>query len=165
MEVTCWDPVAKSRMFHDGGEGAGDGFSSVISNDLVISCATPEESQFFEKGARYSVMFAVTPTEDERQAVSIARSGRYSMIPTGVDYTFAMAIDQGKRILLVLVAHQPWVKPVVLRHRVPEGTYRVRVYAEERGLLLKEFTFSGGELQVEVATASPTAVVEAVREI
>ncbi|MFH1007446.1 MAG: hypothetical protein V1800_08095 [Candidatus Latescibacterota bacterium] len=164
MAVTCWDPVARSRMFHDGGAGSGDGFASVISNDLVISCATPEESQFFEQGARYSVLFAVTPAEDEGQAVSVARSGRYSMIPTGIDHTFAMAIDHGERILLVLVTHQPWVKPVLLRHRVPEGTYRVRVYAEERGLVLKEFTFSGRDLQVEVATASPTAVVEVVRE-
>lgn len=136
----------------------------MISNDLVISCSTPDQPQFFAKGARYRVLFAVAPLSDGSPANAIARSGRYIIVPTGEEHTFALAIDQGRRILIVLVAHHPMVRPISLRHPVPQGTYRVKVYAEERQFVLKEFSFCGREFQVEVSTVSPAVVVEMVRE-
>ncbi|MBI2914832.1 MAG: hypothetical protein HYY08_02790 [Firmicutes bacterium] len=167
MKAALWDGVAKSRMFHDAGEGAGDGLSSPISNDLVISCSTPTGSQSFPAGTRYHVIFVAAPVEDEvedeRQGLCMAAGGRYTVLPTGLDHTFAVAIHRGDSILIVLVSHQPMVRPVLLKHTVPPGSYRVRVFAEERGLVIKDFAFMGTDFEVEIATASPASVVELVR--
>lgn len=158
MSANCWDAVAGEGTLH------AREFSSVISNDLVISCATPDQPQFFPKGTRYNTIFAVAPLSDGSPVSAIARSGRYAIVPTGEEHTFALAIDQGRRILIVLVAHHPMVRPILLKHPVPQGSYRVKVYAEERQLVLKEFSCCGRELQVEVSTVSPAVVVEMVRE-
>lgn len=153
LAAACWDAVAGEGTLH------AQEFSSMVANDLVISCATPDRPRLYPKGARYGATFAVAPVDG---AGAVARSGRYAPVPTGAEHTFAVAIDQGWRQLILLVAHHPMVRPVLLERAVRPGAYRVRVYAEERALVLKEFTFEGSQLRVEVATVSPGVMVEVV---